>query len=81
MEPQEFMGWHWDNYNLYRAVGGDTFDDIARRAYEDERLSTILLYANPDLADRLILEGGETITIPIIYPLVSPFAPPWRAIR
>jgi len=78
MASDRFLGWFWDDTNLYRARGGDSFDDIARQAYEDERLSSILLYANPDLAGDLILSGGELVAIPIISPVESPYAPPWR---
>lgn len=70
--------WAEGNENRYIAKQGDTFDDIARQAYGDEHLSSILLYANPDLSDRLILEGGELIQIPIISRAPSEKLPPWR---
>ena len=74
----EYRNWAWDDYNLYEAVQGDTFDDIARQAYDDEHLASILLYANPDLADVLVFEGGEHILIPIISEVSSDLLPPWR---
>lgn len=68
----------WDSFNQYIAKQGDTFDDIARQAYGDSHLASILLYVNPDLADRLILDGGELIQIPIIAIAPSETLPPWR---
>ena len=30
-----YNGWTWDDYDLYKAVRGDTWDDIAVQAYGD----------------------------------------------
>jgi len=78
---ERFQQREWDSYNQYIAKQGDTFDDIARQAYSDEHLVSILLYANPDLADRLILEGGELIQIPIISMAPAETMPPWRVLE
>ena len=70
--------WEDGNVNRYIARQGDTWDDIARQAYGDEHLMSILLFVNPDLADRVILDGGETIIIPIIAMASAEALPPWR---
>jgi len=77
---QQYRNWVWQDYNLYEAKANDTFDDIARKAYGDERLYSILLYVNPDTCDRLLLSGGEIIRIPIINLTYSEKLPPWRRV-
>ena len=42
----------------YVAQGGDTFDSIALVAYNEERMASTIIEANPDLSDVLIFEGG-----------------------
>lgn len=74
-------GYVWSDYNLYRAVRGDSWDWIAHQAYGNAALSPILLYANPALTGLLVLEGGEIITIPIIDAAASVLLPPWRGGR
>lgn len=48
----------------YVAQGGDTFDSIALVAYNEERMASTIIEANPDLSDVLIFEGGEAVRIP-----------------
>ena len=43
----------------YVAQGGDTFDSIALVAYNEERMASTIIEANPDLSDVLIFEGGD----------------------
>lgn len=50
----------------YVAQGGDTFDSIALVAYNEERMASTIIEANPDLSDVLIFEGGEAVRIPIV---------------
>ena len=45
----------------YVAQGGDTFDSIALVAYNEERMASTIIEANPDLSDVLIFEGGEAV--------------------
>ena len=66
-------------YIKYIAQGGDTFDSIALVAYNEERMASAIIVANPDLSDVLIFEGGELIHIPIVETVTTPETlPPWR---
>ena len=63
----------------YTAQGGDTFDSIALAAYNEERMASTIITANPDLCDVLIFEGGELVRIPIVETVETPETlPPWR---
>ena len=63
----------------YTAQGGDTFDSIALAAYNEERMASTIITANPDLCDVLIFEGGELVRIPIVETVTTPDTlPPWR---
>ena len=63
----------------YTAQGGDTFDSIALAAYNEERMASTIITANPDLCDVLIVEGGELVRIPIVETVTTPDTlPPWR---
>lgn len=63
----------------YVAQGGDTFDSIALFAYNEERMASTIITANPDLSDVLIFEGGEAVRIPIVETVETPETlPPWR---
>lgn len=66
-------------YIKYTARGGDTFDLIALAAYNEERMASVIMAANPDLCDVLIFEGGELVLIPIVETVTTPDTlPPWR---
>lgn len=66
-------------YIKYTAQGGDTFDSIALAAYNEERMASTIIAANPDLIDVLIFEGGELVQIPIVETVTTPDTlPPWR---
>lgn len=75
---REYGNYTWDDYNLYRAAPGDSWDDIATLAYGDPMLCSLLLDANPEICGRAQLEGGETVVIPIIDLAHSKLTPPWR---
>ena len=63
----------------YVAQGGDTFYSIALVAYNEERMASTIIAANPDLSDVLIFEGGEPVRIPIVETVETPETlPPWR---
>lgn len=63
----------------YTAQGGDTFDSIALAAYNEERMASTIIAANPNLSDVLIFEGGELVQIPIVEAVTTPDTlPPWR---
>jgi hypothetical protein len=66
-------------YIEYTAQAGDTFDSIALVAYNEERMATTIIGANPVLGDVLIFEGGELVLIPIVEAATTPDTlPPWR---
>lgn len=66
-------------YIEYIARNGDTFDSLALTAYNEERMASTIITANPDLSDVLIFEGGEALQIPIIENVETPDTlPPWR---
>ena len=56
----------------YVAQGGDTFDSIALVAYNEERMASTIIEANPDLSDVLIFEVGEAVRIPIVETVETP---------
>ena len=65
----------------YIAQGGDTWDSIAIAAYNEERMSTLLIDANRDYIDTVIFEGGEVLKVPVIdaeQVETSETLPPWR---
>ena len=63
----------------YTAQGGDTFDSIALAAYNEERMASTIIAANPNLSDVLIFEGGELVQIPIVEAVTTlDTLPPWR---
>lgn len=66
-------------YIEYIAQGGDTYDSIALAAYNEERMASTIIAANPDQSDVLIFEGGEVLQIPIVESVKTPDTlPPWR---
>jgi len=65
----------------YIAQGGDTWVSIAIAAYNEERMSTLLIDANRDYIDTVIFEGGEVLKVPVIDAAqveTSETLPPWR---
>jgi len=77
--PDEFNGYVWDDYALYEAQRGDSWDLLAHLFYEgNSLLAPVLIYANPELASLLLFEGGETVRIPNIRRDVSALLPPWK---
>ena len=60
-------------------VEGDTFDNLALQYYDDEKLSSAIIQANPDYCDTLIFEAGITLIIPAVSTVALPETlPPWR---
>ena len=65
--------------STYITVEGDTFDALALRFYNDEKLASTIIQANPDYCDTLIFEAGVSLTIPEAAAAVLPETlPPWR---
>lgn len=68
-------------YTEYLTSEGDTFDIIAFKEYQDEKLSSYIIQANLEYVDTLIFEQGIKILIPILNIINIPESlPPWRRI-
>ena len=66
-------------HSTYITVEGDTFDSLALRFYNDEKLASTIIQANPDYCDMLIFEAGISLSIPDAADVVFPETlPPWR---
>lgn len=60
-------------------VDGDTFDGLALTYYDDEKLASAIIQANPDHCATLIFEAGVVLSIPERTTVVIPETlPPWR---
>jgi phage tail protein X len=58
---------------------GDTFDSLALAYYNDEKLASTIIQANPDHCATLIFEAGVSLTIPEVSTVTYPETlPPWR---
>ena len=65
--------------STYITVEGDTFDGLALRFYDNEKLASAIIQANPDYCDTLIFEAGVSLTIPAVSTVTLPETlPPWR---
>ena len=65
--------------STYITVEGDTFDALALRFYNDEKLASTIAQANPNHCGTLIFEAGVSLTIPEAAAAVMPETlPPWR---
>lgn len=65
--------------NYHTTVEGDTFDGLALQYYNDEKLASAIIQANPDHCDTLIFEAGIKLTIPAVSSVTLPGTlPPWR---
>ena len=66
-------------YKSYTCRQGDMFDLLAGQAYGQEGMSSTLIAANPDFADVVMFDGGESIRIPLVEVVECPDTlPPWR---
>lgn len=58
---------------------GDTFDALALQYYNDEKLASTIIQANPDYCGTLIFEAGVSLVIPNVSAVTLPETlPPWR---
>ena len=65
--------------NRHITSGGDTFDSLALRYYNNEKLASTIIQANPDYCDVLIFDEGVDLTIPDVFAVTQPETlPPWR---
>lgn len=64
---------------ICKTVDGDTFDSLALAFYNDEKLASVIIQANPDYCDTLIFSAGVELTIPEEITVTMPETlPPWR---
>lgn len=60
-------------------VRGDTFDALALKYYNEERLASTIIQANRDHCDTLIFDAGVVLVIPDAPVTALPETlPPWR---
>lgn len=65
--------------NTHITVEGDTFDGLALKYYNDEKMASAIMQANPDHCDTLIFEAGVPLEIPAVSTVTLPETlPPWR---
>lgn len=50
----------------YTCSCGETYDLVALIVYGNEKYTPELLNANPAYCDRIVFDGGEVLTVPII---------------
>lgn len=66
-----------DGYD-YVTRTGDTFDEIALDAYNDEFRAADIMEANPSLAGTVIFDSGVTLRIPYLSADPPESLPPWK---
>lgn len=60
-------------------VSGDTFDALALKYYNEEKMASAIIQANPDYCDTLIFDAGVSLSIPDMSDVALPETlPPWR---
>lgn len=68
-----------NGYTTYLTVEGDSFDLIALMQYDNEKLASYIMTANPDYSDVLIFEAGVELQLPVFGSVATPGTlPPWR---
>lgn len=64
---------------IHLTIEGDTFDALALKYYDDEKLASEIIQANLDYCDTLVFEAGVELFIPDISTVTYPETlPPWR---
>ena len=67
------------NFYKYTTKEGDMFDMIALSFYNDEKMATTIIEANPDYADVVIFDADIELIIPIVQDTEGiETKPPWR---
>lgn len=68
-----------NSYKEYITRAGDTFDLLAIAAYDEEKMASYIIQANPLHMDTLIFEAGIKLKIPVLNKTETPSTlPPWR---
>lgn len=66
-------------YRDYITRAGDTYDLLAIAAYDDEKLASYIVQANPLYIGTLVFDSGVKIRLPILDVSTVPSTlPPWR---
>ncbi len=64
---------------IYITQEGEAWDEIAKKVYGTEKLMHVLLSANPDLREYLILPGNTKVVCPEVEVKSMPeVLPPWK---
>ena len=67
------------NFYKYTTKECDTFDMIALNFYNEEKMATTIIEANPDYADVVIFDADIERIIPIVQDTEGiETKPPWR---
>ena len=67
------------NFYKYTTKEGDMFDMIALNFYNEEKMATTIIVANPDYADVVIFDADIELIIPIVQDTEGiETKPPWR---
>ena len=66
-------------HSTHITVEGDTFDGLALKYYNDEKLASAIIQANLEYCDTLVFEAGVSLVIPAVSTVTLPETlPPWR---
>lgn len=69
-------------YIDYTTRLGDTFDELALQVYNNEKMASEIIAANPDYADVIIFDEEVTLRIPVFDETVTPETlAPWRTVE
>ena len=63
---------------IYTASERETFDQIALRVYGDEKYAYLLLQTNPQYSHKIMMDGGEVLTVPDMPKDKRTELPPWK---
>lgn len=67
------------NFCKYTTKEGDMFDMIALNFYNEEKMATTIIEANPDYADVVVFDADIELIIPIVQDTEGiETKPPWR---
>ncbi len=67
------------DYQEYITEEGDTYDALALDFYDDERMASYIIQANPQYMEILVFEAGIRLRVPVLDRSERPATlPPWR---
>lgn len=61
-----------------KTLRGDTFDLLALLNYDNDKLASEIIRANPEHCDTLIFDAGVRLLIPDVEEKRPETLPPWR---